>query len=238
MDDLVSTDWLAEQPRRAGPHRRGCQLAHAGDGRERPRGISRGPYPRRALPRHRCGRRHEQHPRRTCCRRAEDFGAAMEELGVGRDDRIIVYDNSADAERRARLVHAPPLRCRAGRDPRRRLPEMACRRPTDRKRPACLAARPVSMRSSGRRGRQPARNRQRARRSAGRCARPRPVRRHRGRPAPERRRRAHSGFAQLAVRRALQSTTAPSSRPTKSGICSSPPAPIPTSRSSPVAVRA
>src|SRR4051812_43773740 len=25
---------------------------------------------------------------------AEDFGAAMEQIGVGRDDRIIVYDNS------------------------------------------------------------------------------------------------------------------------------------------------
>ena len=32
--------------------------------------------------------------RRTCCRRRTDFGAAMTELGVGRDDRIIVYDNS------------------------------------------------------------------------------------------------------------------------------------------------
>ena len=37
----------------------------------------------------------------------------MERLGIGRDDRIVVYDNSPDPHRGARLVHAPPFRRRA-----------------------------------------------------------------------------------------------------------------------------
>ena len=53
-----------------------------------------GAHPRRALPRHRRGRRPGASRRRTCCRRRERFGAAMERLGIGRDDRIVVYDNS------------------------------------------------------------------------------------------------------------------------------------------------
>ncbi len=43
---------------------------------------------------------------------AARFGAAMEELGIGSDDRIVVYDNSPTANRGARLVHAPPFRRR------------------------------------------------------------------------------------------------------------------------------
>ena len=58
-----------------------------------PRPNSRGAHSRRALPRHRRGADRD-HPAPHMLPGAEEFGAAMGALGVGRDDRIIVYDNS------------------------------------------------------------------------------------------------------------------------------------------------
>ena len=92
-------------------------------------------------------------PRRTCCRAPHEFGAAMEQLGIGRDDRIVVYDNSPMRTAARGWFMLRHFGARRGRDPRRRLPEMARRRPPDRKRRAGAARRPVRRAESARRGR-------------------------------------------------------------------------------------
>ena len=70
---------------------------------------------------------------------ADEFAAAMEQLGIGSDDRIVVYDNSPDADGGARLVHASPLRRARGRGARRRTAEMGRGRPPDRERRSSAA---------------------------------------------------------------------------------------------------
>ncbi len=164
----------------------------------------------------------------------------MEKLGVGRDDRIVVYDNSPTrnaargwfmlrhfgAERASRSSTA------ASRNGSRRAarPKAASRRRATARFDA--VERP-------RRGRQPS---AKSRNGLGVPlvdARGRaPLRRHRGGPAPGRRCRPHSRRAQPALRRALQSRRHLQVARRDPATCSSPPAPTRTSRSSPAAVRA
>ena len=115
---------------------------------------------------------------------ADQFGAAMEKLGIGRDDRIVVYDNSPlrsaargwfmlrhyGAERVAILDGGLAKWLDEGRP--------------DRKRRSAAARGPLRRRTSRRRSRRQVRRPRRARRPADRCPRPRPVRRQRAGPAP------------------------------------------------------
>ena len=92
MDSLVSTDWLAEhlgEPDLVVVDASWHMPAHrAAAGAT----SSRSAYPRRALSRHRRGERPANAAPHMLPTAAE-FGRAMERLGTGRDDRIIVYDN-------------------------------------------------------------------------------------------------------------------------------------------------
>ena len=146
MDSLVSTDWLARAPRRAGSRRRRFKLAHAGERAQRPRRISGGAHSRRALPRHRRGRRQVQpgaaHAAERRASSARRWSGSASAATTGSSSTTI----QPDADRGARLVHVPAFRRGAGRDPRRRLPEMARRRPADRKRRASAARRQLRCR--------------------------------------------------------------------------------------------
>ena len=196
-----------------------------------------GPYPRRALPRHRCGRRHEQ-PSPHMLPSAADFGRRCSDLGVGRDARIIVYDNSPprNASRgwfMLRHFGAEQVAILDG-GLANGLPKAG------RPKAASPALRPgrSSMRSSG-----PAKSSAGATSSTASAfhlvdARSRArFDRHGSRPPPERRLRAISPVRQLAVRRALQRRR--HLQVARRNPAFSPqPAPTRTSRSSPVAVRA
>ena len=145
----------------------------------------------------------------------------------------------ADPHRGARLVHAAPLRRRAGRDPRRRLPEMAGRRPADRERRAAAAPGAASTPTSSA-GEVVTKQRSSPAVGAplldarGKAA----VRRQRAGPAPRRRGRPYPRRAQPAVRRALPRGRHASSRARSFGGCSTKPGSIPAGRSSPAAARA
>ena len=80
----------------------------------------------------------------------------MEQLGVGRDDRIVVYDNSPIRTAARGWFMLRHFGARAGRDPRRRLPEVDRRGPADRKRRAA-ASRSARFEAAerARRGRRP-----------------------------------------------------------------------------------
>src|SRR3954468_22133749 len=93
MDSLVSTDWLAEnlgQPDLVVVDSSWHMPASGRSGRDE------------FLKAHIPGARFldidavsdRDHPAPHMLPSAADFGAAMEQLGVGRDDRIVVYDNS------------------------------------------------------------------------------------------------------------------------------------------------
>ena len=93
MDDLVSTAWLAERLGERDLVPVDCSFFLPGSGRD-----GRAEFLAAHIP----GARFldidevsdKSHPVPHMLPSAEAFGAAMEALGVGRDDRIIVYDNS------------------------------------------------------------------------------------------------------------------------------------------------
>ena len=92
MDNLVSTAWLAGHLRDTDLVVVDATMFMPSSGRDAARRICRRAYPRRALPRYRRVVR-PSHPAPHMLPPADQFGAAMEELGIGRDDRIVVYDN-------------------------------------------------------------------------------------------------------------------------------------------------
>ena len=229
MDSLVSTEWLARASRRARPRRRGCELAHAGERPQRPRGISRGAHSRRPLPRHRRGQRPRQPRAAHAAERRSNSARRWSGLASASDDRIVVYDNSPDRTAARGWFMFRHFGARAGRDPRRRIPEMARRRAA---RPRAASRQPRHARLRGRCERA-TRSSPSRRCSAGnrRCrwldARGKPpVRRQRGRSAARRRGRAHPGRAQLALRRALPRGRDASSPSRRCGGCSPRPASI------------
>ena len=93
MDDLVSTQWLADNLGQPDLVVLDASLFMPSSGRD-----ARAEYLAAHIP----GARFfdievlsdKSHPAPHMLPRAEEFGSAMEALGVGRDDRIIVYDNS------------------------------------------------------------------------------------------------------------------------------------------------
>ena len=93
MDDLVTTDWLARNLGTADLSIVDCSLFMPADGRDPAAEF---------LAAHIPGARFfdigavsdRNHPAPHMLPPAADFGAAMVMLGAGRDDRIIVYDNS------------------------------------------------------------------------------------------------------------------------------------------------
>src|SRR5688572_10723471 len=93
MDDLVSTDWLADHLGQPDLVIVDASLFMPGSGRD-----ARAEFLATHIP----GARFldvealsdNADPAPHMLPRASEFGAAMEALGVGRDDRIVVYDNS------------------------------------------------------------------------------------------------------------------------------------------------
>lgn len=93
MDDLVSTHWLAERLKERDLVTVDCSVFMPGSGRD-----ARAEYRERHIPGARflsidelCDR---TNPAPHMLPSADDFGRAMEEIGVGKDDRIVAYDNS------------------------------------------------------------------------------------------------------------------------------------------------
>ena len=93
MDELVSTEWLAQNLGQADLAIVDCTFHMPADGRDAKAEFSAGHIP---------GARFldldtvadTSNPAPHMLPSAEAFGAAMEALGVGREDRIVVYDNS------------------------------------------------------------------------------------------------------------------------------------------------
>ena len=93
MDDLVSTGWLAQHLGEADLAIVDSSMFMPGDGRD-----PAAEYEQAHIP----GARFldinavsdKAHPAPHMLPSVAEFGAAMRELGVGRDDRIVVYDNS------------------------------------------------------------------------------------------------------------------------------------------------
>jgi thiosulfate/3-mercaptopyruvate sulfurtransferase len=93
MDDLVTTDWLARNLGASDLAIVDCSFFMPADQRDPAAEFLEGHIPgARFLDLEQvCDR---DHPAPHMLPSAADFGAAMTRLGVGRDDRIIVYDNS------------------------------------------------------------------------------------------------------------------------------------------------
>ncbi len=93
MDSLVSTQWLAEHLGEPDLVAVDCSWHMPASGRN-----GRAEFPDAHIP----GARYldidevadKSHPAPHMLPRAAEFGAAMERLGIGRDDRIVIYDNS------------------------------------------------------------------------------------------------------------------------------------------------
>ena len=93
MDDLVSTQWLAERLDRSDLAIVDCSAFLPGMGRDGAQEFLHAHIPgARFLDIGEVADR--SHPAPHMLPSAQAFGAAMEALGVGSDDRIIVYDNS------------------------------------------------------------------------------------------------------------------------------------------------
>ena len=93
MDDLVTTDWLAQNLGQAGLTIVDCSFFMPADKRDPAAEFLAAHIPgARFLDIAKVADR--GHPAPHMLPSASDFGAAMAELGVGRDDRIVVYDNS------------------------------------------------------------------------------------------------------------------------------------------------
>jgi thiosulfate/3-mercaptopyruvate sulfurtransferase len=93
MDALVSTDWLAGQLGAPGLSIVDCSAFMPGSGRDGAAEFATAHIPgARFLDINLVSDRSAPTPH--MLPGAEEFGAAMGQLGVGRDDRIIVYDNS------------------------------------------------------------------------------------------------------------------------------------------------
>jgi thiosulfate/3-mercaptopyruvate sulfurtransferase len=93
MDDLVSTDWLARNLGSEALAIVDCSFFMPADRRDPAAEFGEGHIPgARFLDIGQVADR--DHPAPHMLPSAADFGAAMNALGVGRDDRIIVYDNS------------------------------------------------------------------------------------------------------------------------------------------------
>src|SRR6478609_8376541 len=94
MESLVSTDWLAQ-------HLGESDLVVVDSSWHMPASghSGREEYSKARIPGARFFDIDEVsdrgHPAPHMLPSAADFGAAMERLGIGRDDRIVVYDNSA-----------------------------------------------------------------------------------------------------------------------------------------------
>ncbi|HXH52468.1 MAG TPA: sulfurtransferase [Sphingomicrobium sp.] len=93
MDDLVSTGWLADHLQESDVVPVDCSFFLPASGRD-----ARAEYLERHIP----GARFldidevsdQSHPAPHMLPAARDFGRAVEAIGIGRDDRIIVYDHS------------------------------------------------------------------------------------------------------------------------------------------------
>jgi len=93
MDDLVSTDWLAQNLGQPDIAIVDCSFHMPADGRDAEAEYSEGHIPdARFLNIDTVA--DTSNPAPHMLPSAEAFGAAMADLGIGRDDRIIVYDNS------------------------------------------------------------------------------------------------------------------------------------------------
>ena len=150
MDDLVSTEWLAHNLGEPDLVVVDASWFMPGSGRD-----ARAEYRRRATSPARASSTSTSvatRPtrRRTCCRAPRSSARAMAALGVGRDDRIVVYDNSPLRTAARGWFMLRHFGAEQGRDPRRRLAEMAGRGAPGRKRRAGRRAAPVSTPSSAR----------------------------------------------------------------------------------------
>ena len=93
MDDLVSTDWLAQNLGQSELAIVDCSFHMPADGRDAKAEFAAGHIPgARFLDIDEVADKGHGAPHMLPS--AEAFGAAMTALGVGRDDRIVVYDNS------------------------------------------------------------------------------------------------------------------------------------------------
>ena len=93
MDDLVGTDWLAQNLGQPDIAIVDCSFHMPADGRDAEAEYSEGHIPdARFLNIDTVADTSNSAPHMLPS--AEAFGAAMADLGIGRDDRIIVYDNS------------------------------------------------------------------------------------------------------------------------------------------------
>jgi len=93
MDSLVTTEWLEQHLGDPGPAIVDSSLFMPGSGRDGAAEFLQGHIPgARFLDVEEVSDRSNPAPHMLPS--AQQFGAAMEALGVGRDDRIIVYDNS------------------------------------------------------------------------------------------------------------------------------------------------
>ena len=93
MDDLVGTDWLAQNLGQPDIATVDCSFHMPADGRDAEAEYSEGHIPdARFLNIDTVA--DTSNPAPHMLPSAEAFGAAMADLGIGRDDRIIVYDNS------------------------------------------------------------------------------------------------------------------------------------------------
>jgi len=93
LDDLVSTQWLAAHLAEADLAIVDCSAFMPGSGRDGAAEFLEAHIPgARFLDIEDV--RDKEHPAPHMLPTAERFGAAMRELGIGRDDRIVVYDNS------------------------------------------------------------------------------------------------------------------------------------------------
>ena len=93
MDDLVSTDWLAQNLGQADVVVVDASWHMPATGRNGAQEY-RGAHIPGARFLDIDGLSDRSHPAPHMLPKGEEFGAAMEALGVGRDDRIVVYDNS------------------------------------------------------------------------------------------------------------------------------------------------
>ena len=138
MDDLVSTQWLADRLGETDLTIVDASWFMPASGRS-----GRDEYGQAHIPGARFldidEVRDADHPAPHMIPSAEAFGAAMERLGIRRADRIVVYDNSPVRTAARGWFMLRHFGAGQDRHSRRRLPEMAGRRATDRERRAGAA---------------------------------------------------------------------------------------------------
>ena len=237
MDDLVSTDWLAQNLGQADVVVVDASWHMPATGRQRPRRISGRAHPRRSLPRHRRGRGHGQ----SCTAHASERRGLRSRHGATRRPAERSHRRLRQFGRRGTPRAAGS--CSATSERSRSRFSTAASRNGSRK-----VARPKAGEPRSRQARFDAVERQGevvGKRDVAnglgvadrRCPEPWPLRRYRGRSSAERRRRPHSRCPQPPVRGALQSGRHVQVARRTSVSCSRRHALTRRSRSSPAAVR-